>query len=173
MRSLVIGRFQPLHLGHVRMLEHAASNSSYLVIGVGSCNSEPTQENPFSAEEREMMLKESLSVNVPYEIRRIPDFGDDAQWVGWIRENVGFDALMTNSPRERRIFQDAGLKVLELPFFGREVYSATEVRRRILEDGDWLNLLPEGTARVLGKVDGIYRIKGLAGGRRAGGPQAP
>ncbi len=162
MRALVVGRFQPLHIGHVRMLEYAASKATYLVIGIGSCNSAKTPENPFSAEEREAMLKESLQLKRPYELKRIPDFGDDGKWSAWIRENLSFDAYMTNSERERGIMEAAGANVQPIPFYERELYSATEVRRRMLEDGDWMSLLPEGTVKVIGAVDGLYRVKKLS-----------
>lgn len=162
MRALVVGRFQPLHIGHVRMLEYAASKATYLIIGVGSCNSAKTPENPFTAEEREEMLKQSLELKRPYELKRIPDFGDDVKWSGWIRENLSYDAYMTNSVRERAIMEAAGVNVLPIPFFERDLYSATEVRRRMLADGDWMSLLPEGTVKVMGTVDGIYRVKKLS-----------
>jgi nicotinamide-nucleotide adenylyltransferase len=162
MRSLVLGRFQPLHLGHIKMIEYVVDKSSYLTIGLGSCNSEPTYDNPFTAEERERIIKESLRMPISYDIRRIPDFGDNLAWIRWIKENVHFDTFWTNSQNEKKIFQDAGFKVQEIPFFDRETYSATEVRKRILEDGDWANLLPQGTVKVLGAIDGIYRIKNLS-----------
>jgi len=161
MRSLVVGRFQPLHLGHLKMLEYAASKSKYLVIGLGSCNKCDTWENPFTAEEREEMIKESLKVQVPYEIKRVPDFDDDGVWLKWIRDNVGFDILMTNSLPERRIFEEAGLKVLDIPFFDRSNYSATNVRERMLAGGDWASLLPVGTTKVLTRIDGTSRIRQL------------
>jgi nicotinamide-nucleotide adenylyltransferase len=163
MRSLVIGRFQPLHLGHIRMIEYVAEKSSFLMIGLGSCNSPPSSENPFTAEEREGMIKESLKLPISYDIKRIPDFGDNRAWIKWVQENINFDVFWTNSPNEEKIFQEAGRKVQEIPFFDREPYSATEVRERILKDGDWATLLPQGTVKALGAIDGIYRIKNLSG----------
>jgi nicotinamide-nucleotide adenylyltransferase len=162
MRSLVLGRFQPLHLGHVKMIEHVADRSTFITIGLGSCNSRPGADNPFVAEEREEMIKKSLSLKIPYEIKRIPDFGDNGKWMDWIRCNINFDTFWTNSPNERQLFQDAGLQVKEIPFFEREKYSATEVRKRILEDGNWINLLPQGSTQVMGTLDGINRIKKLS-----------
>jgi nicotinamide-nucleotide adenylyltransferase len=161
MRAIVVGRFQPLHFGHVSMIEYAASQCEYLTIGIGSCNRDGSIENPFTAEEREEMLKESLTLAIPYELKRIPDFGDNNRWIAWIRENIRFDALLTNSQREREIFTDAGLKVLPIPFFRRDEYSATEVRKRIIDAGDWRSLIPAGTIKVFEEVDGINRIKTL------------
>lgn len=164
MRSLVLGRFQPLHIGHVKMVEYAADKSKYLVIGLGSCNKSGTWENPFSAQEREEMLKQSLELDKPFEIKRIPDFEDDNMWVQWIIENLNFDVFMTNSLRERRIFEEEGLKVLDIPFFERDLYSATNVREMIMVDGDWASLLPVGTVKVLTKIGGRSMIKEMKTG---------
>lgn len=162
MRSLVVGRFQPLHMGHLRMLEYAASKSQYLVIGLGSCNKEDEPENPFSAQEREEMIKESFESDTPYEIKRIPDFGDDEKWVSWIIENISFDKVITNSVNERRIFEDADVKVVDVPFYDRDVFSATNVRQRIIDGKEWATLLPTGTIKVLEEVDGRHRVKKLS-----------
>jgi nicotinamide-nucleotide adenylyltransferase len=51
---------------------------------------------------------------------------------------------------------------LDIPFFSREKYSATEVRKRILEGGDWVSLLPVGTIKALNRIDGKGRITKLA-----------
>jgi len=158
---LVVGRFQPLHLGHVGMIEYAASQSNYLIIGLGSCNKCDLLENPFSAQEREQMIKESIDVPIPYEIRRIPDFGDPPKWIAWIRENISFDVFVTNSLNERRIFEEAGFKVMDSPFFDRDEYTASQVRKRIIEDGDWAALLPTGAVKVMSQIDGKGRIKRL------------
>jgi len=161
MRSLIIGRFQPLHLGHVKMIEYAAAKSKFLTIGLGSCNLCDTYENPFTAEEREHMIKESVSIETPYEIKRIPDFGDPPRWAAWIADNINFDAVMTNSPCEKEIFTKAGKKVIDIPFFDRQQYSASEVRDRILADDNWVELLPAGTVKVMTHIDGKYRIASL------------
>ena len=162
MHSLVIGRFQPLHKGHVQMLEYAASKSTFLVIGVGSCNRQDTFENPFLAQEREQMIKESLEFEIPYELRRIPDFDDDQKWIGWISENIHFDTLMSNSELEQNIFRGGGFNVLDIPFYDRQKLSSTEVRKKMIEGGDWMSLLPAGTLKIIEEIDGVERVKKLS-----------
>ena len=34
--SLVIGRFQPIHLGHIQLIEQAASLSDKIILFIGS-----------------------------------------------------------------------------------------------------------------------------------------
>jgi nicotinamide-nucleotide adenylyltransferase len=161
MRCLVLGRFQPLHLGHVRMIEYAASKADELVIGIGSSNAPRGANNPFTLAERRRMLKASLKLEVPYTIVGIPDFGDDKKWLKWIMENVEFDSFMTNAENERRIFRKAGIKVLKVPFYRRPLYWATKVRKRMQEGGDWEGLLPPGTAKVLKAINGVKKIKNV------------
>ena len=163
MRSLVVGRFQPVHLGHLKMIEYVAKDSEHLVIGLGSSNQKLSADNPFTAKEREEMFLGSLKGGKKYELVAIPDFGDDEKWIEWIKENIEFDVFWTNSPNERRIFEEAGCRVNHIPLFDRDEYSATEVRRRMLEGGDWRKLVPDGTKAVIDAIDGIGRIAGLIG----------
>lgn len=141
------------------MIEYVAGQCTYLSIGLGSCNKRGTGENPFSAEEREAMIKASLDIAVPYDIKRIPDFGDYDKWIAWIGENIGFDVFYTNSQRENKIFTKAGFEVKPIPFFNRTTYCATNIREAIIS-GDSLNeLLPDGTLSVLEDIDGFERLK--------------
>lgn len=50
--GVYIGRFQPLHLGHVDVIEQALERFNKLIILIGSTNYGPTLRNPFSYEER-------------------------------------------------------------------------------------------------------------------------
>ncbi|MGZ7066844.1 MAG: nicotinamide-nucleotide adenylyltransferase, partial [Methanobacterium sp.] len=43
-----------------------------------------------------------------------------------------------------------------------EIYSGTEVRRRMLAGGDWESLVPESVVDVIKEIDGISRIKDLS-----------
>lgn len=161
MRGLVIGRFQPFHLGHLKMAESAAKKCDFLTIGIGSSNISGTLENPFSADERKKMIKASFKPEIPYEIKLIPDLNDPPRWAAWIKKNTAFDEFYTNSEKEKKIFQDAGCKVVALPFFLRRTYCASEVRFRIMSGGDWAGLLPSGAVSVMRRVDGVKRIKAL------------
>ena len=52
MNGLLIGRFQPFHLGHLEALKFALSKVDNLWLGLGSSNKSIEKSNPFSAEER-------------------------------------------------------------------------------------------------------------------------
>ncbi|MBU0761501.1 MAG: nicotinamide-nucleotide adenylyltransferase [Candidatus Altiarchaeota archaeon] len=158
MRAMVLGRFQPFHIGHLKMVEYVASKCDHLIIGVGSCNKQDTSDNPFTAREREEMIIKSIHLEVPYSFHEIPDFGDNGEWISWIAKNICFDVFYTNSANEKEIFEKAGFRVEEIPFFNRKLYSATEVRKRMASKKDHVKLLPQGTLEVLDKIDGVDRI---------------
>ena len=54
--GILIGRFQPLHKGHVNAIEFARNNSERLFVIVGSAEKSNQERNPFSFEERKRMI---------------------------------------------------------------------------------------------------------------------
>ena len=52
MNGLLIGRFQPFHLGHLEALQFASSKVDKLWVGLGSSNKPVDKDNPFTAEQR-------------------------------------------------------------------------------------------------------------------------
>ena len=61
MNGLLIGRFQPFHLGHLEALQFALSKVEKLWVGLGSSN-KPLQKKIilFQAEERQEMILSSI-----------------------------------------------------------------------------------------------------------------
>jgi len=158
-KALIIGRFQPFHLGHLRLIEFAAREVDSIIIGIGSSQESNTWENPFSAAERRRMIENSL-FGIKFEIFDIPDISNNEIWVSHVKKIVPeFDSVYTNAELERRLFKKAGCEVRETPFFNRGNYSGTEVRRRILAGEEWKNLVPEGTLKIIEEIDGEERIK--------------
>ena len=58
--GLLIGRFQPFHLGHLHVLHYPLGSVDNLWIGIGSSNKSNEKENPFSVDERREMITSSL-----------------------------------------------------------------------------------------------------------------
>ena len=59
--GILVGRFQPLHKGHVKAIQFARNNSDKLYIIVGSAEKSNQKRNPFSFEERKRMIE--LAIN--------------------------------------------------------------------------------------------------------------
>ncbi|HEX54869.1 MAG: nicotinamide-nucleotide adenylyltransferase [Candidatus Altiarchaeales archaeon] len=161
--ALIIGRFQPFHFGHLKLIEWAADHVDSIIIGIGSSQESHTWENPFTARERRRMIEKSLRTIRNYKIYEIPDVDNDQIWVAHVKRIVPkFDVVYTNGELEKRLFREAGFEVRSTPFFKRNLYSGTEIRRRIASGERWESLVPQGTVDVIKDVNGERRIRELA-----------
>ena len=60
MNYIVLGRFQPLHNGHVFLIEHAlelAGNNGRVTVAIGSASCQMEPRNPWTGEERKQMVE--------------------------------------------------------------------------------------------------------------------
>lgn len=98
MVGVFIGRFQPVHEGHMSALAQAASRCSHLIILIGSANSCRSTKNPWTYQERFMMVSTALhkrGVN-NFKIFPINDYKyNDAQWISDVRETVEYAKQFT------------------------------------------------------------------------------
>ena len=69
MNGLLIGRFQPFHLGHIEALRFALSQVDNLWIGIGSSNKPTEKNNPFTADERKEMILSSIDNSISSRIQ--------------------------------------------------------------------------------------------------------
>jgi nicotinamide-nucleotide adenylyltransferase len=159
--ALIIGRFQPFHLGHHMLVQEAAKEADDILIGIGSSQESNTQHNPFTAEERRRMIMLSVKeIGRKVSVFDVPDIGNNERWVAHVEKIVPkFDVVYTNGELERSLFAKAGYRVHATGLFNREKYSGTEIRRMILEGKRWRHLVPEGTIEVLEAVGGVEKIR--------------
>ena len=68
MNGLLIGRFQPFHLGHLAALQFAIPKVDKLWLGLGSSNKPIEKNNPFSIEERKKMILSSIDDSIQNKI---------------------------------------------------------------------------------------------------------
>lgn len=168
--SLVIGRFQPLHLGHMEVLSKCASESDHLIVGVGSAQYSHHQSNPFTAGERYLMIDRALveAGITNYSIVPVEDLNRYSVWVAHVESMCPpFRCVYTNNPMTRRLFEESGYEVRDSPLYNREYYSGTEIRRRMISGEDWRSLVPDATARVIDAIDGVGRMRAADGGNNA------
>ena len=164
--SLVIGRFQPLHLGHMDVIRKCAEESEHLTIGIGSAQYSHTVDNPFTAGERYLMIEETLKAEGidNYSIVPVEDLNRYSVWVAHVVSMCPpFACVYSNNPFTKRLFTEAGFKVKASPLYNRDVYSGTEVRRRMNTGDDWRSLVPSTVADVIDKIDGVGRLRSFLG----------
>jgi nicotinamide-nucleotide adenylyltransferase len=165
MKALFIGRFQPFHLGHLLLLEKLNKQYDEIIIGIGSSQYSNTYENPFSEIERKQMITHSLdAVGIhKYRIVTIPDIHDPPRWVDHVCSIVSdFDVIIANNPFTRKLFSEEGYMVKGTGFFQRNLYSGKEIRRRILQDEPWRELVPEAVFKIISDIDGVNRVKNIS-----------
>lgn len=166
-RGLFVGRFQPVHLGHSMAIKKILDEEvEEVVIVIGSAQYSHETRNPFTAGERVYMVKLALqevgaNLSKCYLIP-VPDVDMHSCWVSVVLSYVPkFDVVYTNDPLTRRLFIEAGYKVMSVPYIRREVYNATEVRRRMISNQNWQELLPRSVARYITEIGGVERLKSL------------
>ncbi|MGA7075867.1 MAG: nicotinamide-nucleotide adenylyltransferase [Halobacteriota archaeon] len=161
MRAFYIGRFQPYHLGHQEVLEKIAREYEEIIVGVGSAQLSHTFSDPFTAGERILMITRSLAdINVLLYVIPIEDIRRNAVWVSHVMTMTPpFDVVYTNNPYVIRLFNEAGFDVKSSPLYQREAYSGSEIRRRMLCDEPWEQLVPQAVAEVVDQIDGVNRLK--------------
>jgi len=166
-RGLFVGRFQPFHKGHLKAVKSILEEVDEIIIAVGSAQYSHRENNPFTAGERIVMIRRALEeAEIPasrYWIVPIPDLHVHMLWVSEVLGYTPkFEVVYTNEPLTRRLFIEAGFEVKPIPFHKREVYSATEIRKRILNDENWEELVPKSVADYVKRIGGVERLKDLA-----------
>ncbi|MCK4348318.1 MAG: nicotinamide-nucleotide adenylyltransferase [Thermoplasmatales archaeon] len=165
MKALYIGRFQPFHNGHLKIIQNFTKKYDEIIIGIGSSQYGHTLENPFTSEERKLMIKKSLDdVDVKnYRIIELPDIHNYPKWVSHVVSIVpDFDVVISNSPLTKRLFSEKGYTLEETPLYDRKECSGEKIRKKIINDGSWKDALPEPTYKIIESIDGISRLKELA-----------
>jgi nicotinamide-nucleotide adenylyltransferase len=165
MRALYIGRFQPYHLGHHAVIKEMASEAEEVIICIGSAQRSHELDNPFTAGERYLMISKSLRAEGISNFYIVPilDVNRNAVWVSHVESLIPpVDFVYAHNPLIERLFTERGYEVRVPSLFNRKDYSGSEIRRRILTDGDWESLVPQAVIDVLQEINGIRRMKDLA-----------
>ena len=207
--GLLIGRFQPFHLGHLHVLHYPLRSVDNLWIGIGSSNKSNEKENPFSVDERREMITSSLLEDSEIldlellsdgslkdddwtiKIFNIPDVDNHEKWTFEIDKIVpAYDVVYTGDKFTKTLFEKRQIRVhttfpslydkrlgissdedeqdldrLELPdpewWEDREKFSGTNIRNLIKEGKNWQDLVPQGTRKILDKLNAKERLKNL------------
>ena len=164
MDGLLIGRFQPFHLGHLDAVLFGLARTENLFICIGSSNKSNERKNPFSAEERREMILTSIEPSIADRIKifDVPDVGDHEKWTFEIDKTVPkYDIVFTNDEFTRTLFEKREISVISVILKDREKFSGTNIRNLITEDKNWRDLVPQGTRNVLDSINAKERLQNL------------
>jgi len=165
--ALFVGRFQPLHHGHIYILNKILKNYRKIKIGIGSSQSSEIKSDPFSYEERVNFISTAFNERgidpSRFEIFPIPDIFNANKWVNHVISIVGeFDTIFSNSDWVRQLFRIKGFNIGEKLEIFKKKYNGSNVRRQISrENRNWAVLVPKEVVNLIKDYHGIERIKTL------------
>ncbi len=161
-RALIIGRFQPIHNGHMEMIRRAAKRYE-LIIAIGSPLKSHTVDNPFTGGERyEMILRALRDEGIEAHIIPVPDIEYNGVWASHVMSLCPpFDMVLSNNPLTIELFSPYK-RVMETSMFSRKEYSGKEIRRRMIEGEPWEELVPNAVAEYIKEIGGDERISYLS-----------
>lgn len=165
--ALFIGRFQPLHHGHIYIINYILKHHNKLKIGIGSSQLSYKENDPFTGQERVAFIKAALEKrNVKhnrYVIYKIPDIFNAQKWVDHVLSIVGpIDIIYSNSDWVRELFINKGYNVSKKLGIFKKKYNGTNIRNLIRDKKNtWTKLVPKEIVNLIKKFDGLDRIRSL------------
>ena len=166
-RGILIGRMQPVHNGHMQVIKQILEEVDEIIIGIGSAQLSHELKDPFTAGERIVMINQALAeIDVDpsrYYIIPMQDINFNAIWASHVKMlTPPFSIVYSGNPLVKQLFTEEGYEVRQPPLYDRLHLSGTEVRKRIIEDDKWQELVPKATADVINEINGVERLKNLS-----------
>ena len=163
-RGLVMGRFQPFHLGHVDLIEQAISECDDIIIAVTSTQFNYLEKDPFTAGERIEMIYNTLreyKINAEkYIVLGLENQHNVAIWPAYLRTALpSFQRAYSGNPYVSALLQDYGIEVVMPKMIKRDRFNATSIRRLMASGGDWRGAVPPAVARFLDSIGGEGRVR--------------
>jgi len=164
MRGLIIGRFQPFHLGHLDLVRQALAECDEVIIGVTSSQFNYIQKDPFTAGERIEMIRSALlesDIDIAQcIILGIENQPNNALWASYLGTMLPkFELVYSGNEYATMLLADAGYSTAAPKLLDRAIYSSTRIRRMIANDRSWEQLVPSAVCRMILEIDGSSRIK--------------
>ncbi|MFO1251935.1 MAG: bifunctional nicotinamide-nucleotide adenylyltransferase/Nudix hydroxylase [Inhella sp.] len=158
--AVLIGRFQPLHNGHLALLQQALQKAERVIVVLGSAHQARSPRHPFSWQERAEMVKLALPEAERARVDFLPlrDLYDEARWVEAVRAGVQAatgksEALLVGHFKDATsdyLRRFAPWQLLSLPRQHR--VDATDLRAALFETDDldatlasWVDQVPPST----------------------------
>ena len=73
-----------------------------------------------------------------------------------------FNIVYSGNPLVKQLFSEEGYEVRQPPLYDRLHLSGSEVRRRILNDENWQELVPKASVDLIREINGVDRLKNLS-----------
>lgn len=162
-RALFIGRFQPIHNGHVNAIKKLLKKYNEVVVVIGSSEDLFTRDNPFTCGERIEMLRRSFSrgdlaklIVVP-----VPDVNDNRIWVDHVLAHIPtVNNVYSNNALVKMLFSQHGILVKSIEFHQRDLKEGATIRKLMAENDDsWRKQIPKAAVEYLDSIEADKRIR--------------
>ena len=168
--ALIIGRFQPFHLGHLSLVKRYNKAGYFCKIAIGSSQKNFEKDNPLTIQEREEIIKRVMKEFKikDFKVYFVPDINDEKNYVKHILKIVGkFDVLITGNSKLLKLFLKYKTKSFDIESFeepfarpGGKISSGV-IRKRWLKKNDRLGL-PKSAFNYLKSIGFSERLKEIS-----------
>ena len=154
-RGLILGRFQPLHMGHLSLFEDVIEKEEEIIVCIGSSDKKRTKENPYNALERTKMIESVLSrYRCEYKIFEIPDINNNELYVKHLEKIVPkFHSVYSGNSLVKELFEIAGYPVFVPKLINREAWQGVSIRQAMKDGDDWEMNVPPIVAKIISEID--------------------
>ncbi|MBI5378107.1 MAG: nicotinamide-nucleotide adenylyltransferase [Thaumarchaeota archaeon] len=163
MRGLMMGRFQPFHLGHLDLVKQILEECNEVIIAITSSQFNYLEKDPFTAGERIEIIHNSLKEsNVDLSrcfIVSIENQFNIATWASYLKAALPhFDKVYSGNDYVKMLLADSAIDVVSPKFLDRTQYNATNIRSMIVSGDNWQSLVPNAVVKFLEKIDAKNRL---------------
>jgi len=154
MKAVFLGRFQPFHNGHESVVKKYRDDYDEFCIVIGSSEKEGTKNNPLSFEERKKVIQECFpDLKVLSLADEEKDEKGNKKWISKLEE-TGTDKVISGNNLVQRLVEDHSDMKIEVPdMHDPEIYSGTEIRRRVRSGEEWRYLIPRCAQEKLEELE--------------------
>lgn len=159
-KGIFIGRFQPFHKGHLRVIRLMQKECEEIIIGIGSAQYANESKNPLNVYARRKLIRYVLdSLSIDARIVSIDDVPDDRDWMKSLQE-TNFDVIYSsnlwvlNLARSVRREDNVDVNIVDVkPLVDSDEtrdISATRIRRSIRNGtDDWKKMVPKEVKELI------------------------
>jgi nicotinamide-nucleotide adenylyltransferase len=164
MRGLMMGRFQPFHLGHLDLVKQILKECDDVIIAVTSSQFNYLEKDPFTAGERIEMIHNSLKESdvdlTQCMIIPLENQFNIATWASYLKSMLpNFERVYSGNEYVKMLLADSDIKVVKPVFLDREQYNATKIRSMIISGDAWEKFVPAAVSDFIKKIDGKDRLE--------------
>jgi len=135
--ALLVGRFQPFHKGHEKIIGILLGKYGRVMIAIGSAQKKRSPENPFLANERKQMILAVARAHAIWagkiKIAKLNDFEKNSDWVKNAKGKFAPEKFAVASANllVRRLLKKAGYEIIASPLFARARWQGKKIREEI------------------------------------------